>query len=72
MRPSDARWSQVVALRDRTNCDLLDCRKALDLCGYDDERAMEWLRGHSTRMAARADPYRKQGLTDEILNKRAD
>lgn len=36
--------SQVAELRKRTDCGMRDCKKALDECSGDMEKAVEWLR----------------------------
>ena len=41
-----ARTGRCKILRQITGASLLDCQRALDECGGDFDRAIEWLRAH--------------------------
>lgn len=45
--------SQVRELRDVSGAPMMDCKKALDECGGDAEKAMEWLRKKGIASAAK-------------------
>jgi elongation factor Ts len=70
----------VMALRDKTGLPMMECKKALQECGGDEARAVEWLRkqGQKTqalradretstgRLAVHADPARGVGALIEL------
>ena len=70
----------VMGLRDKTGLPMMECKKALQECGGDEARAMEWLRkqGQKTqalradretstgRLAVHADPARGVGAMIEL------
>ena len=46
----------VMALRDRTSLPMMECKKALQECGGDTDKAIEWLRKQGIKtQAQRAD-----------------
>ncbi len=54
--------SDVKVLRERTSCGMLDCKKALEECGGDMEKAVDFLREKGLAKAAKkADRAAKEG-----------
>jgi len=45
--------SAVKALRDKTSAGMMDCKKALEACGGDSEKAVAWLREKGLAKAAK-------------------
>ena len=45
--------SAVKALRDKTSAGMMDCKKALEACSGDDEKAVSWLREKGLSKAAK-------------------
>ncbi len=45
--------SAVKALRDKTSAGMMDCKKALEACSGDDEKAVAWLREKGLAKAAK-------------------
>ena len=55
--------SMVKDLRDKTGAGMMDCKKALEECGGDTEKAVDWLRQKGLSKAAkRADRATSEGL----------
>jgi len=54
---------QVQALREKTGCGMMDCKKALEESGGDMEKAVEYLRKKGAALAAkRADKDAREGM----------
>ena len=54
----------IVKLRKRTNCGMMDCKNALEACNGDLDKATEWLREKGMAKAAKkADRIAAEGLT---------
>ena len=53
----------IVKLRQRTNCGMMDCKNALEACNGDLDKATEWLREKGMAKAAKkADRIAAEGL----------
>ncbi|MBN1826766.1 MAG: translation elongation factor Ts [Candidatus Eisenbacteria bacterium] len=54
---------QVKALRERTGAGMMDCKKALQECNGDSDKAVDWLRKHGVAAAAKREGREaKEGL----------
>ena len=59
----------IVKLRKRTNCGMMDCKKALEACNGDIDKATEWLREKGMAKAAKkADRIAAEGLVSSYIH----
>ncbi len=59
----------IVKLRKRTNCGMMDCKKALEACNGDIDKATEWLREKGMAKAAKkADRIAAEGLVTSYIH----
>ena len=59
----------IVKLRKRTNCGMMDCKNALDACNGDLDKATEWLREKGMAKAAKkADRIAAEGLVASYIH----
>ena len=59
----------IVKLRKRTNCGMMDCKKALEACNGDIDKATEWLREKGIAKAAKkADRIAAEGLVSSYIH----
>ncbi len=59
----------IVKLRKRTNCGMMDCKKALEACNGDIDKASEWLREKGMAKAAKkADRIAAEGLVSSYIH----
>lgn len=64
-----ATTEDIVKLRKRTNCGMMDCKSALDACDGDLDRATEWLREKGMAKAAKkADRIAAEGLVTSYIH----
>lgn len=59
----------IVKLRKRTNCGMMDCKNALEACNGDLDKATEWLREKGMAKAAKkADRIAAEGLVTSYIH----
>ncbi len=59
----------IVKLRKRTNCGMLDCKNALEACNGDLDKSTEWLREKGIAKAAKkADRIAAEGLVTSYIH----
>lgn len=59
----------IVKLRKRTNCGMMDCKNALDACNGDLDKATEWLREKGMAKAAKkAGRVAAEGLVEAYIH----
>lgn len=59
----------IVKLRKRTNCGMMDCKNALDACDGDLDKATEWLREKGMAKAAKkADRIAAEGMVTSYIH----
>ncbi len=59
----------IVKLRKRTNCGMMDCKNALEACNGDIDKATEWLREKGMAKAAKkADRIAAEGLVYSYIH----
>ena len=59
----------IVKLRKRTNCGMMDCKNALEACNGDIDKATEWLREKGMAKAAKkADRIAAEGLVTSYIH----
>jgi elongation factor Ts len=64
-----ATTEDIVKLRKRTNCGMMDCKSALDACDGDLDKATEWLREKGMAKAAKkADRIAAEGLVTSYIH----
>ncbi|MBR2468197.1 MAG: translation elongation factor Ts [Clostridia bacterium] len=64
-----ATTEDIVKLRKRTNCGMMDCKNALDACDGDIDKATEWLREKGMAKAAKkADRIAAEGLVTSYIH----
>ena len=60
---------QVKELRERTGAGMMDCKKALQECGGDSDKAVDWLRKHGVAAAAKREGREaKEGLVFSYIH----
>ncbi|MGB9711695.1 MAG: translation elongation factor Ts [Dissulfurimicrobium sp.] len=65
----DISAAKVKELRDRTNAGMMDCKKALQECGGDMEKAVAWLRQKGLAVAAkRAGRVTSEGIIQSYIH----
>ena len=61
--------ADIVKLRKRTNCGMMDCKNALEACEGDLDKATEWLREKGMAKAAKkADRIAAEGLVTSYIH----
>lgn len=61
--------SDIKALRDRTGAGMSDCKKALEACGDDQEKAVDWLRAKGiAKAASKAARAATEGLVEAYIH----
>lgn len=61
--------ADIVKLRKRTNCGMMDCKNALEACDGDLDKATEWLREKGMAKAAKkADRIAAEGLVTSYIH----
>ena len=64
-----ATTEDIVKLRKRTNCGMMDCKNALEACNDDLDKATEWLREKGMAKAAKkADRIAAEGLVSSYIH----
>lgn len=59
----------IVKLRKRTNCGMMDCKNALEACNGDIDKATEWLREKGMAKAAKkADRIAAEGMVTSYIH----
>ena len=61
--------ADIVKLRKRTNCGMMDCKNALEACDGDIDKATEWLREKGMAKAAKkADRIAAEGMVTSYIH----